>query len=497
VVVADLFINLGLKGSDKTLEGLTGVEKGLKDVSGLALETKVALVGAFYALQQLFQSSGKTGTGLTNFSALLGEGTKTLQQYQYALRQVGVSNEETESTFKNLSSTATKAAYGLGGRPAGLAQVAKYTGGNITQKDLLDYAAHPEHFLQRIKEALSKAPESQRGLLTEAVRSLGIGDTLIAGLRRGGADQQTLNKAPVYSDRQIAALDKANIAWSNLGVHIEMAIGSLNAAHGGELVKDFTQLTDSIITVSQALLKISESAHVFDALNIGAKGLASAVNTLGFGLGAAAKEAKSIEKVFNFSLASKDVKQFLALIKELERTINSLFKGFKVPDVFTSAIEALSPLIGGTPVNSENKSLTVEQIASKSKEENKGKFDQTSGLSNLNSALNSLIGLLGGSPETNQANNVHNANQSKVENIHNFIQPKASLLPLASDHKPQAPSNITNNVSHSPTVNQNIHINGTQHPAKIGEEVKKHTTSALTKSHRDALRQFNTVVQVS
>ena len=168
IQVADLFVSLVIKGQDKTVGELQSVNKEMGGLASVSLEAKAAIVGAAYALQQLFQHSGKQGTDLTNFSALLGEGTQTLQRYQGALRQVGVSNEETEATFKNLSSASTKAAYNLGGRPSGTAQIAKYSGGNISQTDFLRYAQHPEELLKRIQTALKNAPTIERGLLTEA-----------------------------------------------------------------------------------------------------------------------------------------------------------------------------------------------------------------------------------------------------------------------------------------------------------------------------------------
>ena len=276
-----MFVSLGIKGNDKTVAALQETEKGLKDVASLSLEAKAAIVGAAYALERLFQSSGHKGTELNNFNTLLGQGTQTLQQYQYALRQVGVSNEETEATFKNLSSTATKARFNLGARPTGLAQVAKYTGGAITNQDLARYEAHPEEFLKRIQEYAKK--EKDIGLRNEVLRSFGLSDASIAGTIKADFSKRGLNKAPVYSENEIASLNKANIAWINLGNHIEMAIGHLNAAHGGELVRDFTLITDSLIKLSAAFLKIGESTHAFKGISIVVSELAREINDVARG----------------------------------------------------------------------------------------------------------------------------------------------------------------------------------------------------------------------
>src|ERR1700744_4238817 len=102
--IGSLFLNLGIKGSEKTVGALTDVKKGLGELGSMSLEAKAGIVAAMYALEQLFATSGKAGTDLTNFNAITGESVKTLQQYQYAARQVGVSNQEVEGSFKTLQS---------------------------------------------------------------------------------------------------------------------------------------------------------------------------------------------------------------------------------------------------------------------------------------------------------------------------------------------------------------------------------------------------------
>lgn len=276
MIIAELFVNLGIKGAEKTVGALSNVQKGMQNLGSLSLETKAAIVGAMYALERLFSKSGTTGTDLTNFSTLIGTSTKTLQQYQFAARQVGVSNQETEATFKTLASTMTKIRMGEGA-PKGFAQVAMLTGG-INAADVEKFMQNPELLLQRLQLYAQK--EKRLGIRNEVLKSFGLSDNLIAGLARNAFNPTALARAPTYSDRELKDLDKANIAWANLGNTIAMAFGRFNAAHGGQLVKDLSLLTEKVLTLANAFLKLAEAAHVFEWLNKSVQGLSMLMDTL-------------------------------------------------------------------------------------------------------------------------------------------------------------------------------------------------------------------------
>lgn len=260
--VAELFVSLGIKGADKTVGALTGVKKGLQDVASTSLETKAAIIGAMYALERLFAASGKTGTDLANFNSLLGVSAQTLQQYQYAARQVGVSNQEVEGTFKSLQGAVTKTLLGEGA-PKGLARVAQLTGG-ITAQDLKRFQEQPQLLIQKLQEYAQK--ETSTGLRNEVLKSFGITDNMISAFNRNAFRPDMLAKAPAYNDSEIKSLDRANIAWSNLGNQIEMAVGHFNALHGGQLVGDISKIVEQIIKLANAFVLLSEKAHIFEII---------------------------------------------------------------------------------------------------------------------------------------------------------------------------------------------------------------------------------------
>ncbi len=299
--VAELFVNLGVKGSDKTLGALGSMQKGLKDTASVSLEAKAAIVGAMYALEKLFATSGQAGTDLTNFNTILGVSAQTLQKYQYAARQMGVSNQEVEGTFKSLQGAMTKTLMGEGA-PKGLARVSMLTGG-MTAADLKKFAEQPQLLIQKLQEYASK--ETNAGLRREVLSSFGVGEGMQAAMRRGAFTPQALAKAPTYSDREINSLDKANIAWSNLGNKIEMAVGHFNAAHGGQLVADISKLVDQVFKLASAFETLAEKAKFFQAIGTAFKGwtmiFEGATKAVEAIQGAADDPAKSAKLKSNFA----------------------------------------------------------------------------------------------------------------------------------------------------------------------------------------------------
>src|SRR5271165_1706586 len=98
----ELFVNLGIKGSDKAVESLKSVRENLKSITSTSLETKAGILGVMYALQQFTAQSNNVGMGLKQFENLTELSGDTLQRWQYIMRQVGVSTDETTNTISGL-----------------------------------------------------------------------------------------------------------------------------------------------------------------------------------------------------------------------------------------------------------------------------------------------------------------------------------------------------------------------------------------------------------
>lgn len=325
--VGELFVSLGVKGADKTMNSLKGVGGGLSNLLSLSFEAKAALVGAAYALERLFSASGKKGTELTNFNAAIGMSTKTLQQYEYAAQQVGVSNQEVASTFSTLQGQMAKMLLGESG-PKLLGVFARAEG-DVSPESAKRFGEHPEELLQKLQHYAQT--EKNVLLRNQVLESFGLNENMIAALSRGAFSQKNLAKAPTYSDKEIGNLDKANAGWKNLGTSIEMMVGRFNAQHGLEFVNDLQKLIPPFERLLSVANKFIEKIHLFDGIKAIFEGAAKAVDFL----------SKKLDEFTKSGFIEKTSKNMTSVSKELgEVNKSESFQGVK--EVFSSLFSMLT-----------------------------------------------------------------------------------------------------------------------------------------------------------
>lgn len=264
-----------VKISDKVQNGFKMLSSGLKSLTTLSFEAKAAIVGALYAFQQLASRSNEAGTNLKNFSALTGISAQTLQQYQYAARQVGVSNEAVESTFESLQSAMAKLSMGQGA-PAGFAQFATTMGG-ITQDDINAFMRNPELLLKKLQEYAQK--EKRIGIRNEVLSSF-VGKDMAAALAQNAFRPDVLSKAPTYSDREIGNLARVAAIWSNLSESIRKAVGHFNAMHGDKLAAIARTVVDIGLGLADIVVNLVDWNSIFNTLKDGVSWLKSNIKDL-------------------------------------------------------------------------------------------------------------------------------------------------------------------------------------------------------------------------
>lgn len=263
--IAELFVNLGIKGSEKTVGALTNVGKGLGEVKSMSLEAKAGILGAMYALERLVATSGAAGTGLTNFNAFTGLSARQLQQWQYAARQAGVTGEEFAGSVKSVQTAMTNMMMGKGA-PEGLGLLANKVGFDPKK------ARDTFYVLEQLQKFARTVPND---IGNAVMKSFGLSEGTIAAMRRNSFSPELMARAPIYGDKEISTLDRANIAWSNLGNKIEMAVGHFNARHGLQLVKDISMVTDSVVKLAEALERTSEKFKVMETVGHAFEGIAN------------------------------------------------------------------------------------------------------------------------------------------------------------------------------------------------------------------------------
>lgn len=259
--VGKLFVSLGIKGSEKSVEAVTGVKDVLGKTASSGLAAKAALVGAMYALERFFSASNARGTELANFNAILGEGTETLQRYQYAAKHVAdVNADEVAGSFKTIQDVMAKILIS-GDVPAGMDWLSKMTG-TISEEDIEEWSRHPEKFIQRLQQ-YAKA-EKNPALANYVIESMGLGTGMEAAIKRQAFTAQNLANAPVRSEGQVKALDKVRQGWSDLHMNVDKTIDNLNAKFGGKLVSDINKLLPAVTNLISAFATLADKAHAFE-----------------------------------------------------------------------------------------------------------------------------------------------------------------------------------------------------------------------------------------
>src|SRR6266853_1428405 len=92
----------GMPPPDKTNKALKEIDEGLKNIAGLSLTAKAAILSAFYAMTSLFGKAGEKGLTLSNIGILLDRDTEGLQRYMSAAYKAGLSNDSFLRTVKSL-----------------------------------------------------------------------------------------------------------------------------------------------------------------------------------------------------------------------------------------------------------------------------------------------------------------------------------------------------------------------------------------------------------
>jgi hypothetical protein len=263
MTIAELFVELSVKGSDKTVNAFKSVKTSLGEVKSMSLEAKAAILAAVYGLERMMSQGAQTGTNLTNFTALTNLSAKSLQQWKWAAQQAGVQGEEFTGSLKSVQDNVSKMLAG-GGAPKGLGLIANSVG--IDPKKLQDTF----YMMEKFQEFAQK---NKSTLATDALKSMGLSEGVIAGMRRNVFTQDNFKKAPIYGDGEIKQLDKVKTAYANLGTNIEMAFGRFTAKHGLQIVTDLTKITKAVLDLADAMMKLGAKLKVFEGFTASIDGI--------------------------------------------------------------------------------------------------------------------------------------------------------------------------------------------------------------------------------
>lgn len=249
-----------------------------------SVEAKVAIVGVFYELEQLFAASNKTGTQLKEFSTLTGLSARELQTWQYAAQQAVGHSVDLASTFKGMQDSIKGMLGAQGGAPTMLSAMINALNKGGVKVDITEakkWLEDPFLMAQRMQQ-FAQLKNVGKVWKTYILEGMHAGPDFIEALLLGGMTPGRLKAARpfTYSDAEVNQLTKASTAWANMESHIELAVGHFNALHGVKLAGDIEKIVDAVMRLTTALTVLADKVKVFTLLGQAADTVAGMINAI-------------------------------------------------------------------------------------------------------------------------------------------------------------------------------------------------------------------------
>lgn len=259
--VGELFVNLGIKGTDKAVSAAASVRSGLSEVASKGFAATAALAGLLYATERLMKPSTDYGMALSTTSTLLGVSTDTLQRYQQVARHAVGTNTGVAASFQHIQDAMTDIKIGKA-PPEFMNYMESIIGKTPDFADMEMFSKAPELFVQRMQEYAQKEPD--KALARRVIESLVGDESMTAAVMQNAFTPDALSHAAVYSGKDTKALKEGQQAISDLNNSIEMALGRFTAKHGKELIGEIKPVVDQIFKLAEAFDHLAEKSHLFD-----------------------------------------------------------------------------------------------------------------------------------------------------------------------------------------------------------------------------------------
>jgi len=247
VKVADLFINIGLKGGKKVKDGMLEVGKALSGLKLTAFEAKAGIFGAVLALEEMTRRSVGAAVDLKNFAGSTGLSTQELQKWNYWAEMNDIKAEEMTGTIRGLQQA--QAALALGeGVPAG----AVYFGLNQNQNAI--------GMLNEIQKKIRAIGNDQKEIAkaTYMLNTLGISPDLVAAFRIGSVGFGGLRKEMVLTGEEQKKLLDLNREWHSFWLTLKGTAAKTTANDlAGPIKETVSVLKNAVLEISDLIHKLS------------------------------------------------------------------------------------------------------------------------------------------------------------------------------------------------------------------------------------------------
>lgn len=231
----EMFINLGIKGADKTFGDLMKTNDAMKDLRSVSIETKAAILAVLYGIEKLVTTSGQLGTTLKNFSTISGVSADTIQRYEFQAKKAGVANEALRNSFLKVQESMMNIRAGEG-LPKWLAAIITTLAqrGVDLGPDFVARAQKDPTLAFQAMEKYAQIPDKDIDRSTRAItlQQAGWDPAVITAMMKGLFSPEKLSSVPnsaILKSGEIDKLDALRARWDILITEIEVFIAKMTA----------------------------------------------------------------------------------------------------------------------------------------------------------------------------------------------------------------------------------------------------------------------------
>ena len=310
--IAEMFVDIGLKGGEMMGKSLGNIRNVLSDVSSLSWQTKAGILAAVYGMQHFMSSAASQGTDLRNFSILTNESTDALQRWQLAAESSGVSAEQMTGAFSHMMSAMAQMKY-EGNTNRWFGGLAKFAG--ELDKDKIN---SPLYMIKKLR-TLAQNQKVPVALANEILHAFGMSDGMISFLRNPKMTPESVPNNLILSRKENNQLSDVYKDWSLVSKKMEMSFSHLTAKHGPATVKSISEVTDSVVKLLDELGSLSEKLKIIQLIGLSFEGWANNFQWIAFGIDKLGGYIEGKEKDIKV-----DIKKFNEWLKDNDLPAKSL-----------------------------------------------------------------------------------------------------------------------------------------------------------------------------
>ena len=251
MTAGELVVNIVLKGGEKAKETFEGLNKGVKSVASSSLEAKAALVGAVYALDRLISSAGQQGSTLTQFINLTGQSAEALQRWKLAFQHTGGAAEDMQGSIQSVYQALVKQNAGLG-TIAGFGFV-----NNAMNMDMSKVRKNDVFYVMDQLKQFANSARGMSGIGTDMMKTFGLSDSVISGLRNKDFDPSKVSKGLIIGDAEREKLNRMNMSLNDFWQSLKRFGTSETEIFGPTVVQNLNAALHTIEKLTAAFNKMT------------------------------------------------------------------------------------------------------------------------------------------------------------------------------------------------------------------------------------------------